>query len=76
MTLQPLSTFPCTGVSACVVGGASTSKGVGNLKEKPYMGVYIGKLSTLEHLVTGHVYAIDNTTIYIKGFTYDGEAPG
>ncbi|KAK4291866.1 hypothetical protein Pmani_035327, partial [Petrolisthes manimaculis] len=62
-------------VSACVVGGASTSKGVGNPQGEPYMGVYIGKLSTLEHLVTGHVYAIDNTTIYIKGFTYDGEAP-
>ncbi|KAK3858638.1 hypothetical protein Pcinc_035196 [Petrolisthes cinctipes] len=63
------------GVSAGVVGAASTSKGSGTPQGEPYMGVYIGKLSTLEHQVTGHVYAVDNTTIYIKGFTYDGEAP-
>ena len=41
-----------------------------------YKGTYVGKLSTLEHKVTGHVYSIDNITIYIEGFTYDGEAPG
>ena len=41
-----------------------------------YLGQYIGRLSTLHHLVTGDVYAITNTSILIKGFSYDGEAPG
>jgi len=42
---------------------------------EPYMGTYIGKMSTLWHDVTGDVYAIDNITLYIRGFSYDGEAP-
>ncbi|KAK7074500.1 hypothetical protein SK128_004001, partial [Halocaridina rubra] len=40
-----------------------------------YKGTYIGKFTTLHHDVTGDVYAIDNTTVYIEGFNYDGEAP-
>ncbi|XP_071544131.1 protein Skeletor, isoforms B/C-like isoform X2 [Panulirus ornatus] len=41
----------------------------------PYKGSYIGRLSTLEHDVTGDVYAVNNITLFIEGFTYDGEAP-
>lgn len=40
-----------------------------------YKGTYIGQFSTLHHAVGGHVYAIDNITMYIEGFNYDGEAP-
>ncbi|KAK8751482.1 hypothetical protein OTU49_008728, partial [Cherax quadricarinatus] len=45
------------------------------LPSNQYKGVYIGKLSTLEHGVTGDVYAVDNTTVFIEGFSYDGEGP-
>merc|ERR1712136_99946 len=38
-------------------------------------GTYIGLFNTLFHDVVGDVYAIDNTTILIRGFSYDGEAP-
>lgn len=40
-----------------------------------YKGTYIGKFSTLHHDVVGDVYAVDNITIYVEGFSYDGEAP-
>ncbi|XP_063602074.1 protein Skeletor, isoforms B/C-like [Penaeus indicus] len=43
--------------------------------DETYKGQYIGRLSTLHHDVTGDVYAVDNITVFIEGFTYDGEAP-
>ncbi|XP_042225999.1 protein Skeletor, isoforms B/C-like [Homarus americanus] len=56
-------------VLLCVLGVGSV------LGAEPYRGTYIGKLSTLEHDVTGKVYAVDNITVFVEGFTYDGEAP-
>ncbi|KAK8756168.1 hypothetical protein V5799_001130 [Amblyomma americanum] len=35
-------------------------------------GLYIGKINTYAHQVSGHVYAIDEYTILIKNFFYDG----
>ncbi|XP_069165530.1 protein Skeletor, isoforms B/C isoform X1 [Procambarus clarkii] len=49
--------------------------GVARAAGTPYKGAYIGELSTLEHGVTGKVYAVDNVTVYIENFSYDGEAP-
>ncbi|XP_076678716.1 DM13 and DOMON_DOH domain-containing protein skeletor isoform X3 [Andrena cerasifolii] len=40
-----------------------------------YYGKLIGKLSELHHGVSGEVYAVDGRTLFIKDFTYDGEAP-
>ncbi|XP_015430198.1 PREDICTED: protein Skeletor, isoforms B/C-like [Dufourea novaeangliae] len=40
-----------------------------------YYGKHIGKLSELHHGVSGEVYAVDGRTLFIKDFTYDGEAP-
>ncbi|XP_014221309.1 protein Skeletor, isoforms B/C [Trichogramma pretiosum] len=40
-----------------------------------YYGKLIGKLSELEHGVSGEVYAVDARTLFIKDFTYDGEGP-
>ncbi|XP_050698739.1 protein Skeletor, isoforms B/C-like [Eriocheir sinensis] len=68
-----LSLLGVLGVAALVSARSSSSSG--RAISEPYKGTYIGKLSTLEHKVTGHVYALDNITIYIEGFTYDGEAP-
>ncbi|XP_027222776.1 protein Skeletor, isoforms B/C [Penaeus vannamei] len=55
----------------CVLGLGLASAA----KEDKYKGQYIGRLSTLHHDVTGDVYAVDNITVYIEGFSYDGEAP-
>ena len=44
-----------------------------------YYGKEIGKFAdgpSTAHGVSGTVYAIDNTRLWIKGFTYDGAAPG
>jgi len=42
----------------------------------PRYGTYVGSFNTLWHDVVGELYAIDNITMYIKKFSYDGEAPG
>ncbi|XP_057339793.1 protein Skeletor, isoforms B/C isoform X2 [Microplitis mediator] len=40
-----------------------------------YYGVEIGKLKSYAHSIKGMVYVIDESTIFIKGFSYDGTAP-
>lgn len=40
-----------------------------------YYGTHIGRLSELHHAVSGDVFAVDSRTLFIKGFTYDGEGP-
>lgn len=40
--------------------------------EDTHEGLYIGKINTYAHQVSGHVYAIDEYTILIKNFFYDG----
>ncbi|XP_063979976.1 protein Skeletor, isoforms B/C isoform X2 [Diachasmimorpha longicaudata] len=40
-----------------------------------YYGKLIGKLSELNHHVSGEVYAVDARTLFIKDLTYDGEGP-
>ncbi|XP_033632784.1 protein Skeletor, isoforms B/C-like [Asterias rubens] len=41
----------------------------------PYYGALVGSLSTINHGVTGTVYAVDSDRLLIRGFTYDGTAP-
>jgi len=41
----------------------------------PRYGTYVGPFSTIWHDVVGDVYAVDNITIHVRGFSYDGEAP-
>ena len=36
---------------------------------------YIGSLTAYQHDIAGQVFAIDESTLRIEGFTYDGEAP-
>ncbi|XP_015785724.1 protein Skeletor, isoforms B/C-like [Tetranychus urticae] len=37
-----------------------------------YQGLFLGKLNTYAHQVSGDVYAVDEYTILIKSFFYDG----
>ncbi|PRD35287.1 UNVERIFIED_CONTAM: Skeletor [Trichonephila clavipes] len=41
----------------------------------PYLGSEIGAFKTYAHDVEGRVYAVDDRTVYIKGFQYDGQGP-
>ena len=44
--------------------------------EVPVTEVFIGSLRTRAHRVRGDVYALGERTIMIRGFHYDGTAPG
>ncbi|XP_019868942.2 protein Skeletor, isoforms B/C [Aethina tumida] len=38
----------------------------------PYKGKYLGKLNSYHHQVSGDVYAVDEYTLLLKSFSYDG----
>jgi len=40
-----------------------------------YYGVFVGRLPTLAHAVTGDVYIVDSKHFLIRNFVYDGTAP-
>lgn len=40
-----------------------------------YYGTLIGKLETHHHDASGEVYAIDESSVFVRGFTYDGTGP-
>ncbi|CAH1121732.1 unnamed protein product [Ceutorhynchus assimilis] len=42
---------------------------------EPYYGTKIGPLVEFAHGIKGTAYAVDETTIFIKGFSYDGTGP-
>ncbi|CAG9858428.1 unnamed protein product [Phyllotreta striolata] len=42
---------------------------------EPYYGRKIGKLVEFAHGIRGIAYAVDESTIFIKGFSYDGTGP-
>jgi len=54
-------------------GIAHSDVGIGEYD--PRYGTYVGPFSTIWHDVVGDVYAVDNITIAVRGFSYDGEAP-
>ncbi|KAJ0170663.1 hypothetical protein K1T71_013435 [Dendrolimus kikuchii] len=41
-------------------------------EEGPYRGKYIGRLNSYHHQVSGEVYAVDEWTIVLVNFNYDG----
>ena len=43
---------------------------------EPNSGVYIGDLMTRQHNIKGAVYAMNESTIVVKNFQYDGTGPG
>ncbi|KAL3269598.1 hypothetical protein HHI36_008662 [Cryptolaemus montrouzieri] len=40
--------------------------------EGPYKGKYLGKLNSYHHQVSGDVYVVDEYSILLSGFSYDG----
>lgn len=42
---------------------------------EPYYGRKIGPLLEFAHGIKGTAYAVDESTIFIKGFSYDGTGP-
>lgn len=54
-------------IKRCVTGHANNGPN--------YYGKLIGSLKNYAHGIKGDVYAVDDTTIFIKGFCYDGTGP-
>lgn len=46
------------------------------MQNEQYFGKLIGSFPGTVHNVKGEVYATNENTIFIKGFTYDGAGPG
>ncbi|XP_028028107.1 protein Skeletor, isoforms B/C isoform X2 [Bombyx mandarina] len=44
-------------------------------RPEPYYGRLIGHLTQYAHGIRGTVYAVDESTVFIKGFAYDGTGP-
>ncbi|KAG5670982.1 hypothetical protein PVAND_001209 [Polypedilum vanderplanki] len=42
---------------------------------EPYYGRYIGTFTEFAHGIKGTVYAVDESTLFVKGFAYDGTGP-
>lgn len=40
-----------------------------------YYGTLIGRFDTHHHDASGEVYAIDESSLFIRGFSYDGTGP-
>ncbi|XP_037295975.1 protein Skeletor, isoforms B/C isoform X1 [Manduca sexta] len=51
------------------VGSASSRR------PEPYYGRLIGRLNQYAHGIKGTVYAVDESTVFIRGFAYDGTGP-
>ncbi|RWS12065.1 protein Skeletor: isoforms D/E-like protein, partial [Dinothrombium tinctorium] len=47
----------------------------GQQPTKPYYGTPLGKLKTHAHGVSGEVFVVDESTLFIKDFNYDGTGP-
>uniref|UniRef100_A0A182ISD3 DOMON domain-containing protein n=1 Tax=Anopheles atroparvus TaxID=41427 RepID=A0A182ISD3_ANOAO len=52
-----------------------TVKVDGRAPKEPYYGREIGQLTNFGHGIKGRVYAVDESTLFVKGFAYDGNAP-
>ncbi|XP_048001488.1 protein Skeletor, isoforms B/C [Leguminivora glycinivorella] len=44
-------------------------------KAEPYYGRPIGRLNQYAHGIRGQVYAVDENTVFVRGFAYDGTGP-
>ncbi|XP_022663529.1 protein Skeletor, isoforms B/C-like isoform X2 [Varroa jacobsoni] len=67
-------------VLPCLVAIHCTTKADGQLlphspSSQPYYGVRIGKLTQYFHDVAGEVFVVDDKTLFLKGFSYDGQGP-
>ncbi|KAG6456816.1 hypothetical protein O3G_MSEX009952 [Manduca sexta] len=52
------------------IGGSASSR-----RPEPYYGRLIGRLNQYAHGIKGTVYAVDESTVFIRGFAYDGTGP-
>uniref|UniRef100_A0A1A9ZUP0 DM13 domain-containing protein n=1 Tax=Glossina pallidipes TaxID=7398 RepID=A0A1A9ZUP0_GLOPL len=47
----------------------------GRAPPEPYYGRYVGQFTNFAHGIKGSVYAVDESTLFVKSFAYDGTGP-
>ena len=48
----------------------------GHATSQKYYGKKLGSFKTLEHGVSGDIYAVDSRTLHLRNLNYDGQGPG
>ncbi|KAJ8686211.1 hypothetical protein QAD02_022005 [Eretmocerus hayati] len=54
--------------------GITDAQGKKKSRGSNYYGTFVGNFVSYAHNITGEVYVVDETTFFIKGFSYDGLA--
>ncbi|CAG7815899.1 unnamed protein product [Allacma fusca] len=73
--MRSMFSSPCFLVAALLLLLSNPALGAREKHEKEYYGKLIGNFNSYAHRVGGKVYAVDEDTLFIKGFTYDGLGP-
>ncbi|KAH8374669.1 hypothetical protein KR200_003355, partial [Drosophila serrata] len=47
----------------------------GRAPPEPYYGSYVGEFTNFAHGIKGRIYAVDESTLFVKSFAYDGTGP-
>ncbi|ALC47592.1 CG34355 [Drosophila busckii] len=47
----------------------------GRAPPEPYYGRFIGQFTNFAHGIKGSIYAVDESTLFVKSFAYDGTGP-
>ena len=47
-----------------------------SIAQEPYLGSFMGTLSNKDQGISGHVYSVDENTVYLKNFTFSGTGSG
>ncbi|XP_014219944.1 protein Skeletor, isoforms B/C [Copidosoma floridanum] len=75
MTTTKMPRSLLAGLLVCVSLVLHTAVAQVSKREPNYYGKYIARFPEGNHGITGTVYAVDESTFFIKNFTFDGQAP-
>ncbi|XP_073818212.1 protein Skeletor, isoforms B/C [Musca autumnalis] len=69
------SSLTCCGLLIVVTLSCCVNSAYGRAPPEPYYGRFIGQFTNFAHGIKGSVYAVDESTLFIKSFAYDGTGP-
>ncbi|XP_061394704.1 protein Skeletor, isoforms B/C [Musca vetustissima] len=65
----------CCGLLIVVALSCCVNNAQGRAPPEPYYGRFIGNFTNFAHGINGAVYAVDESTLFVKSFGYDGTGP-
>ncbi|XP_075145632.1 protein Skeletor, isoforms B/C [Haematobia irritans] len=63
------------GLLIAVTLSCCVNNAYGRAPPEPYYGRFIGDFTNFAHGIKGSIYAVDESTLFIKSFAYDGTGP-